>query len=113
MTYQKPSRQARGLGTRHENIRKRLIGQHVQGTPCWWCGKPMYREAEANFDGSPLHADHSTARVKGGLDADRLLHGRCNSERGDGSRDHLRPVLADRDGQVRSVASGLWTRQWY
>lgn len=30
-----------------------------------------------------------------GAMADRLLHGSCNSSRGDGSRDASRPVLVD------------------
>jgi hypothetical protein len=40
-----------------------------------------------------LDADHSHARAHGGTRADRLLHAKCNKERGDGSRDHLRPAL--------------------
>lgn len=63
---------------------------------CWWCGEPMYPEPERNFDGRPLEADHSKSRsVYGshGNPADRLLHHRCNRERGDGRRDHLRPAL--------------------
>ncbi|UTT48849.1 hypothetical protein [Rhodococcus gordoniae] len=111
MTRKKTS--ARGLGYHHQVRREHLLASHTQGTPCWWCGKPMYREAEANWDKQPLHADHSVARANGGLHADRLLHGSCNAKRGKGAQDHLRPTLADKDGVVRSVESGLWTRQWF
>ena len=40
-----------------------------------------------------LSGDHSIPRSAGGTLADRLLHGWCNAERSDGSRDHLRPAL--------------------
>lgn len=103
------SRHERGLGTRHEHERKRLIAGHVDGTPCWWCGQPMHRDSAANPDGMPLEADHTNPRSKGGTVADRLLHGRCNRQRGDGSRDHQRPVLGPVGEQPRS---SLTTRQW-
>lgn len=53
------------------------------------------------FKSQKLEADHSQTRSNGGKKADRLLHGynqlgnRCNQERGDGSRDHQRPALAN------------------
>lgn len=88
----------RGLGYDHQKTRDRLLRQHVDGAPCWWCGQPMYL-TEA------LAADHSLARAHGGTQADRLLHERCNKSRGDGSRDHLRPALAS--------APRTWTsREW-
>lgn len=83
---------ARGLGWAHQQQRDRLIRDHVDGTLCWWCGLPMFKSQK-------LEADHSRARSQGGTKADRLLHGynqlghRCNQERGDGSRDHLRPAI--------------------
>lgn len=83
----------RGLGWSHQKQRERLMQLHVDGTSCWWCDAPMYRDAGRNFDGAALNADHSQARAHGGTKADRLLHGKCNKERGDGSRDHLRPAL--------------------
>lgn len=83
----------RGLGWSHQKQRERLIRSHVDGSACWWCGVPMYRDAARNRDGESLHADHSRARAHGGTKADRLLHGTCNRERGEGSRDHLRPAL--------------------
>ncbi|MFZ2527416.1 MAG: hypothetical protein WAX14_07145 [Rhodococcus sp. (in: high G+C Gram-positive bacteria)] len=123
----KPSRHKRGLGTRHDAIRTRLLAHHVEGSPCFWCGKPMHREAIHNWDGYPLAADHSTARAEGGLDPDRLLHFRCNSQRGKGDRDHLRPALGEQTPQVlddrndpqrpgETAAEYLtrrrWTRDW-
>lgn len=93
---------ARGLGWQHQQIRRRLIANHRDGTPCWWCGKPMYREPSRNPDYVPgsqapgngaLAADHTLARANGGNHADRLLHGLCNKQRGDGSRDDQRPAL--------------------
>ena len=76
----------RGLGWDDQKQRERLLKLHVDGTPCWWCGEPMYRTQD-------LDADHDTARAHGGQHANRLLHTPCNRARGDGSRDHLRPAL--------------------
>ncbi|NDK91047.1 hypothetical protein GYA93_15860 [Gordonia desulfuricans] len=76
----------RGLGWRHQRDRERLLRNHVDGTPCWWCGEPMHRT-------QALDADHSNPRDKGGTKADRLLHAPCNRARGNGDRDHLRPAL--------------------
>lgn len=93
---------ARGLGWQHQQIRRRLLVNHRDGTPCWWCGKPMHREPTLNWDYDPtsqapgngaLAADHTLARAAGGTRADRLLHGLCNKQRGDGSRDDQRPAL--------------------
>ena len=84
---------ARGLGHQHQQIRKRLIAAHVDGSPCWWCAGPMYRDPDRNFDNAVLEADHTLSRANGGQHADRLLHMTCNRQRQDGSRDHLRPAL--------------------
>lgn len=83
----------RGLGWHHQQTRTRLLNRHRNGTPCWWCDRPMYRQPDDNFDHAPLEADHTIARSQGGRTADRLLHMTCNRERGDGTRDHLRPAL--------------------
>lgn len=97
----------RGLGWTHQKQRARLLTKHTDRTVCWWCGEPMYRDPKRNPDYDPrstdpdngkLAADHSHARAHGGTHADRLLHGRCNKERGDGSRDHQRPALLKRRG---------------
>lgn len=84
----------RGLGWDHQRKREALLAVHRDGTPCWWCGKPMYRDKARNFDGQSLAADHIQARAHGGTVAGRLLHGSCNSSRGDGSRDAQRPAIA-------------------
>lgn len=86
----KPTTTAKGLGWDHQVQRDYLIARHVEGTPCWWCGKPMFRTQE-------LAADHSHTRATGGTKADRLLHALCNKRRGDGSRDHLRPAVTGKD----------------
>ncbi len=81
----------KGLGWKHQQERARLLERLRDGERCWWCGKVMRRS-------QALAADHSVARSKGGTKADRLLHDVCNKERGDGSRDHLRPALQHRTG---------------
>lgn len=65
----------------------------VDGTLCWWCGLPMFRDANRNWDCKTLAGDHTVPRVAGGTLADRLLHGRCNSQRQDGRFDDQRPAL--------------------
>ncbi len=80
---------------------------HLDGTPCDWCGRPMYSDANrhknwdykpesTNPDSGKLHADHSdmsrAEAIRRGLPmpkANRLLHGACNIQRGDGGNDHL------------------------
>ncbi|AZV00787.1 HNH endonuclease [Gordonia phage Kiko] len=83
----------RGLGWQHQKQVAALKAQHVDGTPCWWCGQPMFLNSENNWDKQGLAGDHSVPRASGGTVADRLLHATCNKERGDGARDHLRPAL--------------------
>lgn len=110
----------RGLGWDHQKQRERLIRAHVDGTPCWWCMRPMFRDRVHNWDHDPaspdpssgsLAADHSHARAHGGLKADRLLHGKCNKERGDGSRDHLRPAVTGKPiAQARNDQEALGVR---
>ena len=85
----------RGLGWKHQQEAARLLRRHTDGTRCWWCGLPMFREITRNWDDKRLAADHSQARAFGGIRADRLLHGNCNSQRGDGTRDHQRPAVID------------------
>jgi 5-methylcytosine-specific restriction endonuclease McrA len=91
---------SRGLGWQHQKRRAVLLRLLIDGTLCWWCGKPMYRSQD-------LSADHSIARAKGGRIADRLLHTPCNQQRGDGSKDHLRPALAN-----ALVTMPRTTREW-
>lgn len=77
-----------GMGWRHQKQRERLRAQLKDGTPCWWCGRPMHRDQD-------LHADHSESRKYAGVDslADRLLHGACNEQRQQGDNDDRRPLL--------------------
>lgn len=77
----------RGLGWQHQKQRERLLRMHRDGTPCWWCGDPMYRS-------QALDADHVEARANGGHRATRLLHASCNRSRKDGARDDQRPAVA-------------------
>ncbi|MEZ0352379.1 hypothetical protein [Mycobacterium sp. pR1184] len=92
----RPGSTARGLGHDHQQHRSRLLLRHVDGTACYWCAAKMYRDPKRNWDGRPLHADHSRSRSVygvGNTTADRLLHATCNERRGDGSRDDQRPAL--------------------
>lgn len=82
----------RGLGHAHRKQREHLLRQLTDGTPCWWCNKPLHHHPTNNWDHAPLEADHTLARSQGGTRADRLLHMTCNRERGDGTRDHQRPA---------------------
>lgn len=60
---------------------------------------PDYDPHATRRDGKPdtltgvLAGDHTNPRSAGGTQADRLLHGLCNTQRGDGRRDHERPAL--------------------
>lgn len=94
----------RDLGRRHRVVREHLLSEHVDGSPCWWCGLPMYRDPRLNYDyplhiatdpnAGKLHADHSDPRKRGGTRADRLLHGLCNKRRSDGAHDATRPAVS-------------------
>lgn len=70
----------KGLGWDHQQNRKRLLKALVDGTPCEYCGRPMFKTQE-------LDADHELARNHGGRKANRLLHASCNRRRKDGSND--------------------------
>lgn len=84
----------KGLGWKHQQEREKLLAVHIDGTPCWWCAKPMFHDKARNHDGQALAADHDKARHHGGTKATRLLHGSCNSSRQEGNRDDERPALA-------------------
>lgn len=62
----------------------------------------MFKDKLNNWDHKTLAGDHTTPRVHGGRLADRLLHNTCNSQRRDGSMDHIRPA-------VRGVHPKDWT----
>lgn len=96
----------KGLGWRHQQAVEGLKRRHVDGSPCEWCGKPMWLDPTKNWDYNPdvpysggLHGDHGDmTRAEAqrlGLPPplpNRLLHGRCNNQRGDGINDHLAVV---------------------
>ncbi|QDF17177.1 HNH endonuclease [Gordonia phage William] len=118
MATRRPNPEERGLGQPHKNQVKHLKASHVDGTPCWWCGRPMYLDRTRNWDHDPtstdrasgsLAGDHTHARAHGGTHADRLLHGTCNKQRGDGRRDHQRPALTHT--QPTHLAIGCWPKQ--
>lgn len=97
---------ARGLGWRHQQAVAALKLRHRDGAPCDWCGKPMWLDPRKNWDYRPdepgsgkLQGDHGAMTraeaIRRGVAiplADRLLHRRCNSQRGDGVNDHLAAV---------------------
>ena len=97
----------RGLGYRHKKQVEHLKSVHIDGTPCWWCGEPM-------FLSQPLSGDHSVPRAIAGPNAlaDRLLHGPCNSDRGDGSRDDQRPALTGKRRAAGGVDLGRRVMAW-
>ncbi len=99
----------KGLGSRHRNQVEYLKQQHKDGSPCDWCGKPMYLDATKNPDYDParpglrgngvLQGDHSVLTRSEALrrgvpfmPPDRLLHAECNRQRGAGLNDHLAAV---------------------
>lgn len=56
-----------------------------------------------------LQGDHSISRAKGGTETDRLLHGPCNRDRGDGSNDHLRPAITGKPLALSKGERSQWT----
>ena len=82
----------RGYGHTHQKRRQALLRGHQDGTPCPWCGRPMYRNPQHNWDHQPLHADHTNPLAKGGEHADRLMCATCNKQRHSGDYDHLSPL---------------------
>ncbi|UVO12825.1 hypothetical protein NM962_01250 [Mycobacterium sp. SVM_VP21] len=105
MAPNKRTTKEKGLGNRHRLQVEYLKSVHVEGTICWWCGEPM-------FLAQGLSGDHSIPRSQGGTVADRLLHGPCNSERGDGRRDHLRPALVGRRPPTNLDELGTLVMRW-
>ena len=119
-TTQRRSTTARGLGWQHQQQVDRLKRRHTDGTPCWWCGKPTWLDRTRNWDYNPnstdrasgsLSGDHTQTRAHGGTKTDRLLHGTCNKQRGDGTRDHLRPALTGQPwGSAPTDNRAAWCR---
>lgn len=95
----------KGLGQRHKEAVRYLKQNHKDGSPCDWCGKPMWLDPLGNWDYDPskpargngvLQGDHSvisrSESIRRGelvLPPDRLLHAECNRQRGAGGNDHL------------------------
>lgn len=96
------SASARGLGYQHRKQRDALLNAHVDGSPCFWCGLPMWLDAERNWDEAGLEADHIIPRSIEHSEADRLLHQWCNRKRGDGRHDDWRPAVTG-EPMLRSV----------
>lgn len=102
----------KGLGSKHQDAVKYLKQRHKDGSPCEWCGRPMWLDATQNWDYKPeksglrgngvLQGDHSNMSrydaLRMGLPVmppDRLLHAECNRQRGTGGNDHLAAMNAD------------------
>ncbi|MDT9411321.1 hypothetical protein P8T80_08005 [Corynebacterium rouxii] len=88
----------RGYGATHQKNRRRLLAQHIDGTPCEHCGKPMFKDPQRNFDHAPLEADHPEGKEQARMGtqaqkrtnhATRLLHRRCNRQLGVKVRNEL------------------------
>ncbi|AEG81699.1 hypothetical protein [Corynebacterium ulcerans] len=96
-TKPKSARQRGYTHHNHEIPRKRLLMALRDGTPCYWCGLPLHKDKTQNWDGLPLAADHYNPHgARNGEQPDSLLHFKCNSQRGDGSRDFTRPAITGR-----------------
>lgn len=106
-TRRKKTQTELGLGYRHRIAADNLKRDHQDGTPCSWCGRPMYKDRTRNWDYNPdggrdsgkLHAHHSkvsrSEAIRRGLPIpppDELLHGVCNIQLGDGGNQHLAHV---------------------
>ncbi|GJJ23715.1 hypothetical protein [Mycolicibacterium mageritense] len=105
----------KGLGYDHQVHRDRLLLKHVDGKPCWWCGRKMFRDPSRNFDGKALNADHERSRAvygTAGNAANRLLHDTCNKQRQDGSRDDQRPALTRTDTGSNELLGELFYFAW-
>lgn len=63
-------------GSHHKKQRESLMYLLVDGTECEYCARPMFRQADKNFDGRPLEADHEDADTS--KPANRLIHSQCN-----------------------------------
>lgn len=108
-TPQMPQAQAttteRGYGWSHQQKRESLLRAHLDGSPCWWCGLPMFKDKTKNWDNKALARDHVAAGgARDRIEDDRLLHLTCNSQRQDGRRDHLRPVVSGRNPSLSVVS---------
>lgn len=77
----------RGLGAEHVADKARLLAIHREGTPCWRCGKPMYKA-------QGLDRDHVIDRAKGGASGPAVLaHSSCNRAAGSRAGNQAQPRL--------------------
>lgn len=82
----------RGYGGEHQKARTRALAQLEEGTPCPFCGRPMYPEQELDYD-------HTVPLAQGGQDSPRRLsHSSCNRRAGG------RLGAALRNGSARRTA---------
>lgn len=106
-TRKKKSTTERGYGWTHQKQRDRLLYHHRDGTPCWWCGLPMYRGKTKNWGGKLLAADHDERDVaKRGTAATRWLHGDCNDQ----TQGHEKRSSATRLHRTSSTCSASHSR---
>lgn len=113
----RPSTTNRGYGATHVRQRKRLLYQLKDGTPCEVCGRPLYKDADKNFDGAPLEADHgpgSALKFKNGAEkrttlATRLLHRYCNRSGGAWESEQ---TARSTDVGPTSFPDGVGVRPW-
>lgn len=113
---------------RHRNAADILKRNHRDGTPCDWCGRPMYRDRTRNWDYNPqathlsngsLAADHSGVSraecIRQGRPIprpDRLLHGTCNIQRGEGGNDHLAATNRQTETSYAGVDTSTLSMDW-
>lgn len=66
----------RGYGHQHRMMRMKLLENLIPGSPCAFCGQPMYSEQALDLD----HSDPAS-RLRG-EPGDRLTHSVCNRREG-------------------------------
>lgn len=67
---------SRGLGWQHQQARAAALRALVPGTPCPFCGDPMFAEQQLDYD-------HAVPRALGGHNGPRrLAHSSCNRKAG-------------------------------
>jgi 5-methylcytosine-specific restriction endonuclease McrA len=88
-----------GLGYAHQKARAAALAALRDGTPCPYCGHPMYRTQR-------LELDHVIPRALGGIGGQtRLTHALCNRRMGGRLGGRMR---ARQRAQRRWVTSRQW-----
>lgn len=124
MSKAKGATHKKGLGWVHEQVVDDLKKRHEDGSPCDWCGRPMWLDPKKNYDynwdpeapkrgNGVLQGDHSkisrSESIRRGepvLPPDRLLHAECNRQRGSGGNDHLAA------SKQQSISTGKLAMDW-